>query len=130
MTKRWICSRLCATAVALAAAAGAVRAQIEQARTFDVASVRLTVPGVQSERVTDSRVDLRNFRLLNVLWIAFRIEPFCCADRLIAPDWLRDVNVDIQAIIPSGGTRGGSSTRCSCGRSRTRTGTVTATCAG
>jgi uncharacterized protein (TIGR03435 family) len=37
--------------------------------------------------------------------MAFRIEPFCCADRLIAPDWLRDVNVDIRATIPAGGTR-------------------------
>jgi uncharacterized protein (TIGR03435 family) len=91
-------------AVALATAAGTVRAQIEQAQTFDVASVRLARFDVGTSVVTDSRVDLRT-RLLNVLWMAFRIEPFCCADRLIAPNWLRDVNVAIQATIPAGGTR-------------------------
>ena len=104
MTNRWICSTVCATAVAVAAAAGTVRAQSEQARTFDVASVRLAGSSAGTAVVTDSRVDLR-LRLLNVLWMAFRIEPFCCSDRLIAPDWLRDVNVDIRATIPAGGTR-------------------------
>jgi uncharacterized protein (TIGR03435 family) len=96
---------LCAMGVALGAAAGTVRAQIDQPRTFDVASIRLAGGGGGGSVVTDSRVDLRNIRLLNLLWMAFRIEPFCCADRLISPDWLRDVNVDIQTTIPAGGTR-------------------------
>src|SRR5688572_5665582 len=96
---------LCATVVALAAAAGTVRAQIEQATTFDVASARLAGYEAGTSIVTDSRVDFRGFRLLNLLWMAFRIEPLCCADRLIAPNWLRDVTVDIQATIPAGGTR-------------------------
>src|SRR5688500_13591562 len=103
MMKRWMCRTLCATAVAVAA--GTVRAQIEQARTFEVASVRLASYEAGTSVVTDSRVDFRGFRLLNLLWMAFRIEPLCCADRLIAPNWLRDVTVDIQATIPAGGTR-------------------------
>ena len=100
MMKRWMCRTLCATAVAVAA--GTVRAQIEQARTFEVASVRLAGYEAGTSVVTDSRVDLRGFRLLNLLWMAFRIEPLCCADRLIAPNWLREVTVDIQATIPAG----------------------------
>ena len=103
MMKRWMCRTLCATAVAVAA--GTVRAQIEQARTFEVASVRLAGYEAGTSVVTDSRVDLRGFRLLNLLWMAFRIEPLCCADRLIAPNWLREVTVDIQATIPADGTR-------------------------
>lgn len=104
MTRRWIRSTLYATVVALSVAAGTVRAQLEQARTFEVASVRLAGGGGGAV-ITDSRVDLRNIRLLNLLWMAFRIEPFCCADRLIAPGWLSEVNVDIRATIPTGGTR-------------------------
>jgi uncharacterized protein (TIGR03435 family) len=104
MRKRGIRSALRATVVALAAGAGTVHAQIEQARTFDVASVRLLGYDAGSAFVTDSRVDLR-MRLLNVLWMAFRIEPFCCSDRLIAPNWLREVNVEIRATLPAGGTR-------------------------
>ena len=92
-------------AIALAAAAVTVRAQIEPARTFEVASVRLAGSDRGIAVVTDSRVDLRGFRLLNLLWMAFRIEPLCCSDRLIGPNWLRDVTVDIQATIPAGGTR-------------------------
>ena len=56
MTKPRICRTLCAMAVALAAAAGTVRAQIEQPRTFDVASVRLSGGGGGGSVVTDSRL--------------------------------------------------------------------------
>lgn len=93
------------SALALAMA-GPVRAQVDQTPSFEVASVRLTDPKTPaSERVTDTRVELRRVALRNLLWMAFRIDPFHSADRLSAPDWVAGVVVDVQAVIPSGATR-------------------------
>ena len=87
-------------------AAATVLAQVEQALSFDVASVRLSAPTTRrSQRITDTRVDLIRIDLRQLLWLAFEIEPLCCRDRLVAPDWLPGVAVDIQATLPAGGTR-------------------------
>jgi uncharacterized protein (TIGR03435 family) len=88
-------------AVTLAASAG-VLAQTPNALTFDVASVRLTPPGVRgSSRVTDTRVDLINYSLYALLTTAFRVNEY----QLDAPDWVRNVRVDVNATLPPGATR-------------------------
>jgi uncharacterized protein (TIGR03435 family) len=43
-------------------------------------------------------VDFGSYPLREILMMAFRVEPF----RLSAPEWVRDVRVDIQATIPEG----------------------------
>lgn len=84
-------------------AAGTLRAQVEQARSFEVASVRLTAPQTRpSRRVTNTRVDLTNISLRALLVRVFQIDQ---PSRLAAPDWLTGINVDIHATIPEGSTR-------------------------
>lgn len=84
-------------------AAGTVRAQVAQARAFEVASVRLTPPQTPpSRRVTDRRVDIVNMSLRALLVRVFQIDQ---PSLLITPDWLNGVNVDIHATIPEGSTR-------------------------
>jgi uncharacterized protein (TIGR03435 family) len=78
-------------------------AQIEPARSFDVASVRLTAPRTPpSQRVTNSRVDLTNISLRALLVRVFQIDQ---PSQLSAPDWLTEVSVDIHATLPEGSTR-------------------------
>jgi uncharacterized protein (TIGR03435 family) len=84
-------------------AAGTLYAQVEGRRSFDVASVRLT--GAQTtplRSVTNARVDLVNISLRDLVLRAFNITRL---DRLSAPSWLQDVNVEIHATIPAGGAR-------------------------
>lgn len=93
------------SALALAAG-GTALGQVGLAPSFEVASVRLTGPSTRaSERVTNSRVDLTRITLRQLLWMAFRIDPFHSADRLSAPDWVANVIVDVHATIPAGGSR-------------------------
>jgi uncharacterized protein (TIGR03435 family) len=67
---------------------------------FEVASVRLAaIPGL-SQRVTDSRIDLR-MPLWSVLRMAFRAKEY----QISGPPWLKEVRVDISATIPPNGTR-------------------------
>jgi uncharacterized protein (TIGR03435 family) len=81
-------------------AAGILRAQVEQARSFEVASVRLTDRRTPpSRRYTNTRVDLTNISLHVLLLRAFQIDR---PSQLSAPDWVRDVNVEIHAVIPDG----------------------------
>lgn len=85
-------------------AVDAAPAQVDQARTFDVASVRLTVPTrtPPSRLVTNTRVDLTDVSLYVLLSRAFQIDQ---PSRLSAPDWLNGVRVDIHATLPEGSTR-------------------------
>jgi uncharacterized protein (TIGR03435 family) len=72
-------------------------------RSFEVASVRLTVPNTPpSRRVTNTRVDVTNISLHALLVRVFRIDQ---PSRLSAPDWLTGVRVDIHATLPEGSTR-------------------------
>jgi uncharacterized protein (TIGR03435 family) len=81
-------------------AAGIVRAQ---ARSFEVASVRLTAARTPaSRRVTDTRVDITNMSLRALLVRVFQIDQ---PSLLVTPNWLNEVNVDIHATIPEGSTR-------------------------
>lgn len=104
MRRKMLRTLFCATLATVTA--GAVRAQNDQTPSFDVASVRLSAPTTRpSQRITDTRVDLAKIDLRQLLWLAFEIEPFCCRDRLAAPNWLPSVSVDIHATIPAGSTR-------------------------
>ena len=95
----------CCAALALAAT-GSVRAQVDQLRSFEVASVRLSSPlAPVSHRITDTRVDLIKMDLRQLLWMAFEIDPFCCRDRIPGAEPLGGVLVDIQATFPAGATR-------------------------
>jgi uncharacterized protein (TIGR03435 family) len=77
-------------------------ARSDRSTSFEVASVRLTGPGTAfSLRVTDRRLDLTNYPLRQVLWLAFRIDERQL-DRISVPIWTRDVRVDIHATIPEG----------------------------
>jgi uncharacterized protein (TIGR03435 family) len=85
---------------------GSVRAQVDQLRSFEVASVRLSSPLTPvSHRITDTRVDLIKMELRQLLWMAFEIDPFCCRDRIPGAEPLGGVLVDIQATFPAGATR-------------------------
>ncbi len=100
---RWQIARTVCCVVAASFAAGTLYAQVEPRRSFDVASVRLTVAQTRPSRsVTDTRVDLVNISLRDLVLRAFKITRL---DRLSAPNWLQDVNVDIHATIPAGGAR-------------------------
>ena len=69
---------------------------------FEVASVRLSDPATPPRRtITDARLDLISYPLAQVLMIAFRVESY----RLVAPDWVREVRVSIQASYPPGAGR-------------------------
>lgn len=93
---------MCCAALAIVAA-GTVRAQVAQARVFEVASVRLTPPQTPpSRRVTDTRVDIVNMSLRALLVRVFQIDQ---PSLLVTPNWLNDVWVDIHATIPAGSTR-------------------------
>jgi uncharacterized protein (TIGR03435 family) len=77
-------------------------AQTTKPLAFDVASVRLFVPGTRGANVVSpARVDLVNMPLRAVLLMAFRIDD----KLLVAPDWVRDVRVEIHAISPAGTPR-------------------------
>ncbi len=90
-------------------AAGNVAAQVEQGRAFEVASVRLADrPGLQarpSSRVTDTRLDASHASLRNLLLRAFRLDLPWQLSFLSAPDWVKDVYVEIHATFPDGSTR-------------------------
>jgi uncharacterized protein (TIGR03435 family) len=87
---------------ALALAASIAVAQTPPTPAFEVASVRLWAPGTRSaQRVTDTRVDLLNVSLREVVLMAFRIGTF----QLAAPDWAESVRIDISATLPAGATR-------------------------
>lgn len=91
--------RLCPVLVALAFTAQVFAAQ---APTFEVASVRLALgPGLPSQRMTDTRVDLQLISLRNLLLLAFRAKAY----ELAGPDWLAETRVSIQATLPAGATR-------------------------
>ena len=93
-------------AILTISASGSVRAQVEQVRSFDVASVRLSDPEIPlSHRITDTRVDLIKIDLRQLLWMAFEIDPFCCRERIPGAEQLNGVLVDIQATFPAGATR-------------------------
>jgi uncharacterized protein (TIGR03435 family) len=82
------------------------RAQSGEPPTFEVASVRLTAPKTRaSERITDTSVTLTNISLRQLLWMAFRINPFYEADLISVPGWSREVSVDLLATLPAGATR-------------------------
>ena len=73
-----------------------------QATSFEVASVRLAPgPGITSQRMTDSRVDLTRINLRALLLLAFRGQSY----ELVGPDWLAETRVTIQATLPAGATR-------------------------
>jgi len=80
----------------------AARLVAAQAPGFDVASVRLAPgPGITSQRMTDSRVDLSLINLRALLLLAFRAKGY----ELTGPDWLAETRVSVQATLPAGATR-------------------------
>jgi uncharacterized protein (TIGR03435 family) len=93
-------------AILTISASGSVRAQVEQLRSFEVASIRPSDPRTRvSHRITDTRVDLIKIDLRQLLWMAFEIDPFCCRERIPGAEPLGNVLVDIQATYPAGATR-------------------------
>ena len=85
--------------LSLALIASAVAAQTPG---FEVASVRPAPgPGLTSQRMTDSRVDLSLISMRALLLLAFRAKSY----ELAGPDWLADTRVSIQATMPPGSTR-------------------------
>lgn len=92
--------RRVATVCALAAST-AIPAQETNPLAFEVASVRPSSGTRVSRRVTDTRVDLVNYPLRALLLMALRVTEY----QLVAPDWVRDVRVDISATLPPGASR-------------------------
>jgi|SRR5688500_15151412 len=91
--------RLCSVLLLLALTAQAFAAQTP---VFEVASVRLAAgPGMTSQRMTDSRVDLTFINLRSLLLLAFRAKGY----ELSGPDWLAGTRVSVQATLPAGATR-------------------------
>ena len=91
--------RLCSVPLSIALTAQVFPAQ---APVFEVASVRLAPgPGITSQRMTDSRVDLTFINLRALLLLAFRAKAY----ELVGPDWLAETRVSIQATLPAGATR-------------------------
>jgi uncharacterized protein (TIGR03435 family) len=83
-------------------AAETVSSQRPAVAAFEVASVRLAAgPGLTSQRMTDTRVDLSFISMRAVLLMAFRVTGY----QLDAPDWLAETRVTIQATMPPGATR-------------------------
>jgi uncharacterized protein (TIGR03435 family) len=81
------------------------RAQSPSQPVFEVASVRLSSPGIQRRyRITDTRVDAANVPMRWVLLTAFGLTS-TTEFQLIAPGWVDDTRVDIQATIPAGRAR-------------------------
>lgn len=94
--------RIAVFSLLVCGAIGTASAQNDRTISFDVASIRLSAPGKGlSQRITDTRLDLVNVPLRQVLWIAFRIDP-PRSERLSAPNWTQDRRVDIHAIIREG----------------------------
>jgi len=87
---------------ALLSLALAAQVFVAQAPGFEVASVRLAPgPGITSQRMTDSRVDLTFINLRALLLLAFRAKGY----ELAGPDWLAETRVTIQGTLPAGATR-------------------------
>ena len=70
---------------------------------FEVATVRPSAPDARGggRTFTDTRVDIRNTSLFQVLLDAHRIDEY----RFAGPDWLKASRYDIQATIPAGMSR-------------------------
>lgn len=74
----------------------------QSARTFDVATVRASVPGSRlSQRLTPTRIDMVNTPLRSLILAAFRIDVF----QLSGPDWLIQPRFDVHATFPAGTSR-------------------------
>src|SRR5687767_15734425 len=70
-----------------------VSSQRPDAPAFEVASVRLAPgPGLTSQRMTDTRVDLAFISLRALLLMAFRVKGY----ELAGPDWLAETRVSVQ----------------------------------
>jgi uncharacterized protein (TIGR03435 family) len=77
-------------------------AQAPAPPAFEVASVRLSAPGtIASQQLLDTRATLIRQSLRSVLLLAFRVKDY----QLSAPDWLQEVQIDVQATLPAGATR-------------------------
>lgn len=92
--------RRLATVCALAVST-AVLAQETNPLAFEVASVRPSSGTRLSRRVTETRVDLINYPVRGLLLTALRVPEY----QLAAPDWVRDVRIDISATLPAGASR-------------------------
>jgi uncharacterized protein (TIGR03435 family) len=81
------------------------RAQSSSPPVFEVASVRLSSPGIQRRyRIMDTRVDAANVPVRWILLTAFGLTS-TTEFQLAAPGWVDETRVDIQATIPAGRTR-------------------------
>jgi len=79
-----------------------VSAQIQPEPKFEVAIVRLWDKTSRvTQRVTDTRLDFRNVTLRSGLLFAYGVPDY----RLVGPDWIDQVRVDILATIPVGASR-------------------------
>jgi uncharacterized protein (TIGR03435 family) len=91
--------RLCSVLLSFALTVQVFAAQTPD---FEVAIVRLAPgPGVTSQRMTDSRVDLTSINLRALLLLAFRAKSY----ELAGPPWLAETRVSVQATLPAGATR-------------------------
>jgi uncharacterized protein (TIGR03435 family) len=72
---------------------------------FEVASVRLASPGVRARyRITDTRFDAASAPIRWILLTAFGLTS-TTEFQLIAPGWVDDTRIDIQATLPAGRSR-------------------------
>jgi uncharacterized protein (TIGR03435 family) len=79
-----------------------VSAQTQRETRFEVAVVRLwDKTSHVTQRVTDTRLDFTNVTLRFGLQFAYGVPDY----RLVGPDWLDQVRVDILATIPAGASR-------------------------
>jgi uncharacterized protein (TIGR03435 family) len=94
--------RIAFTGIAVTAAVALLAAQSPQKVAFEVASVRLVETPTPSRRTqTDTRFDWVSVPVREVLLMAFRVEAF----RLVVPDSVRTMWVEIHATLPPGATR-------------------------
>lgn len=86
-------------AMLIMAATAVIGAQVGQKPAFEVASVRPATPRTpQSQRITETRLDIVNTQLRFIVMRAFRVEQF----QFVGPAWLNDAYFDIHATYPAG----------------------------
>ena len=106
MTARTFASHVVAVSSLLVSATLPAFAQSPSQPAFDVASARVASPGSRTSlRITDARIDIINMPMRTVLRTAFGLDALTDDFRLVAPGWVDQTRIDIQATIPAGRSR-------------------------
>ena len=103
MTARALASHVVAVSSLLVSAILPAFAQSPSQPAFDVASARVASPGPRTSlRITNTRIDIINMPMRTALRTAFGLDALTDDFRLVAPGWVDQTRIDIQATIPAG----------------------------